>query len=114
MIKKPNVLSDEEIVRCILGGDISDYMMEHVLKDLVGKNERTIAQAQLDADAEYYEPLIKEMYEALEWVMEDMETDEGTRIKASTQTAVWRALIKAKENESPDLEFNHEIHDKNG
>ena len=41
------VISDEEIVRCILGGDISEYMMEHVLKDLVGKNERAIAQAQL-------------------------------------------------------------------
>ena len=40
-----------------------------------------------------------DMYEALKWVKEDFETDKGTRVKVSTQTAVWKALIKAEGRE---------------
>ena len=65
MIKKPDVLSDEQL------SEIEYFAIESPDKDApesFKKRERRrhIAQAQLNVCAEYYEPLIKEMYEALE------------------------------------------------
>jgi hypothetical protein len=37
-----------------------------------------------------------DMYKALKWVLEDVATDEGTQVKVSTRTAIWKALAKAE------------------
>lgn len=61
MIKKPDVVSDEEIKAWIVSNKgTSAEMVEELLPPLLWSLE-----TQRDADVGYYEPLIKEMYEAL-------------------------------------------------
>ena len=60
MIKKPDVLRSPDIDEAYVNGEIPKRT-----RDIITVRRRNIATAQRDADAEYYEPLIKEMYEAL-------------------------------------------------
>ena len=69
MIKKPDILSDEQLSEIeYLAIELPDKDAPESFKKR--ERRRAIAQAQLDVCAEYYEPLIKEMYEALQALIE--------------------------------------------
>jgi len=73
MVKKPDVLSDEEIREIIVKGWCSP---ETTTKDIYPEPwDYAVAQAQLDVCVEYYEPLIKEMYEAVKFFIADHLTE---------------------------------------
>lgn len=61
MIKKPDVLSDEEIDKVIGTITAERYLARHA----TSWEANQVAQAQLDVCVKHYEPLIKELYEAL-------------------------------------------------
>ena len=65
MIKKPDVLSDEEIQEIIARCDYEDSKASYPLPITPLRYEGAVAEAQLDVCVKHYEPLIKEMYEAL-------------------------------------------------
>lgn len=119
MIKKPDVLSDEQIM------ELEPRFKEMDAFICDGTDFDKVAKAQRDADAEYYEPLIKEMHEALERISVILANPLTTRNEPTLELREVRArdeawiisreaLAKVDKGESPDLEFNHEIHDKHG
>ena len=65
MIKEPDVLSENTIRATALELEIDTG-------DTKGLTIKLL-EVQRDADAEYYEPLIKEMYEALRYANEQLE-----------------------------------------
>jgi len=67
MIKKPDVLSDQQI---------EDAYGDELPYDVSYEKTKQIAQAQLDVCVKHYEPLIKELYEALKSLVEWLEDDE--------------------------------------
>ena len=113
MIKKPNVKIPESHSESIVCPDCGE---EFGIEDKVEYERVT----QRDADVEYYEPLIKEMYEALEsweelWDMRPLDSgDDMQQILERCWDKTELALAKAEGDESPALKFNHEIHDKYG
>jgi len=72
MIKKPDVLSDEKIWAI----DMAIDLKKQEDKEDVWWIERHYLEAQLDVCVKHYEPLIKELYEALKSLVEWLEDDE--------------------------------------
>lgn len=78
MIKKPDVLSEKEIINI---AQYSNKVYREHLKECPDRVKvlrrlmqlHTVAQAQLDVCAKHYEPLIKDMYEALLYIKGLME-----------------------------------------
>ena len=82
MIKKPDVLSDEEIAQAIENGKPFPRHTD-------------IAQAQLDVCVKHYEPLIKEMYEALKKISVILANPLTTRSEPTPELRVARARDEA-------------------
>ena len=71
MIKKPDVLSDEEIWKATNISIANCGSFRRASLELY----RAAVQAQLDVCVKHYEPLIKEMYEAVKFFIADHLTE---------------------------------------
>jgi len=76
MIKKPDVLSNEEIFKVECGYEPRSEHIEIGINKFINPLSLMIAKAQLDVCVKHYEPLIKEMYEALKELVGWLDDDE--------------------------------------